>query len=214
MTRKQTNPCANVCRSRSSVVASESAPDAGSFGSRLHDGGDGLDPVFGEVLEALDDPQSHPAQQRQRRVPARGERLRRIADMGPTLVLVAGHVSDVMQTVLDPPVFSRQCQQRRRSGLSGGEGGDCEHRLDGLLAAHNAFARDATYLADAFPRRRQQVIQRGRRLDPARFNPTVTFLDRLGSCQVRGRRPRRRGGEMAGRPALYRPSMLAGCLSP
>ena len=188
--------------------------ESGSFGSRLYDGGDGLDPVFGEVLEALDDRQPHTAQQSQRRISARGERLRRIADMGPTLVLVAGHVSDVMQAVLDPPVFPRQCQQRRRSGLSGGEGGDGEYRLDGLLPAHDAFARDAAYLADAFPRRRQQVIQRGRRLDPARFNPTVTFLDRLGSCQVTGRRPWRRGGKMAGRPALYRPSMPAGCLSP
>src|SRR3954447_3506620 len=87
---------------------------SGSFGSPLQNGGDSLAAVFGEVLEALDDLQSHPAQQRQRRVAARREHLRGMADAGARLILTAGHVADVVQRVFDRPVSPRQRQQLRR----------------------------------------------------------------------------------------------------
>ena len=91
--------------------------------------------MFGKVLETPDGPQYHPPQQRQRRVPTSDERLRRIAEMSSGLVLAAGYIADVVQAVLYPPVFPRQCQQLRWSDMLGGEGGDCEQRLDGLRSA-------------------------------------------------------------------------------
>src|SRR3954468_17959298 len=89
---------------RAAPVTSVQVWKAGSFGSPLQNGGDSLAAVFGEVLEALDDLQSHPAQRRQRRVAARREHLRGIADAGARLILTAGHVADVMQPVFDRPV--------------------------------------------------------------------------------------------------------------
>ena len=131
----------------------------GSFGSLVHNDGDGLAAVFGEVFEALDDFQSDPAYQCQSGVTARREDLRRVADVGARLILAAGHVADVMQPVFDGPVRPRQRQQLGWPGLFGFEAGDRTHGLDRLPPAHDAFARDTADLRRSLPLRCQQITQ-------------------------------------------------------
>lgn len=52
-----------------------------------------------------------------------------------TVVLAEGHVADLEDTVLDPPVLSGQAEQCLGIGSIRRKGGDAVHRLGGGLAA-------------------------------------------------------------------------------
>ena len=90
-----------------------------------------------------------------------------------------------LRHTLDGPVRPRQRQQLRWLGLFGVQAGDRTHGLDSLSAAHDAFPRDAADLRRPLPLRCQQIAQRGGRLNPAGFDPAMTFLDGFRLSQVR-----------------------------
>ena len=107
--------------------------------------------MLGEVLEAFDHLVTQTAYDRQRGIAEGGEYLWSRTDMGPCLVFAAGDVADVMETVLDPPMRSRQDEQFLGSRLLRGQTGDRVDSLDGFLAAHDAFARDPADLRHTGP---------------------------------------------------------------
>jgi hypothetical protein len=69
-----------------------------------------------------------------------------MSGMSTGLVFAACDIAHVMKFVLDPPVRARQSKQFRGTGLLGGVTGNRVDRLNGFLAAHDAFARDAADL--------------------------------------------------------------------
>lgn len=140
--------------------------------------------VFGEVLKAFGHLVAWAAYDGQRGIAEGGEHLWGGPSVGPCLVFAAGDVADVMQTVLDPPMRPRQREQFVRSRLLSGQTGDRVDSLDGFLAAHDAFARDAADLRHTGPVRREEAVQRPGRLDLADLDPAVAFLDRFGVARV------------------------------
>ena len=80
---------------------------AGSFGSRLSDGVNCVLAVLGEVLEPFHGFESTPSNDRQRGVPNGGQHLWRVSGVGSGLILSAGDVAHVMQTVLNSPMLAR-----------------------------------------------------------------------------------------------------------
>jgi hypothetical protein len=73
----------------------------------LSNGVDGALAVLGEVLETFDGLETEATNDRQCGVSQGGEHLRSVAGIGPGLILSACDVANVVQSVLDTPVFPR-----------------------------------------------------------------------------------------------------------
>jgi hypothetical protein len=101
------------------------------------------------------------------------------------LVLAACDITHVMKFVLYSPMRARQRKQFSGTSLLGGVTGDCVHRLDGFLAAHDPFACDAADLPHPLPVRCQVFADRGCGFDLPGFDPAVTLLDGLGTPEIR-----------------------------
>jgi hypothetical protein len=145
--------------------------------------------MFGEVLEAFDGFESEPPEHGEHCIAQGRERLWRIARVRTRLILAAGYVAHVVQPVLDPPVFTRQCEQAFWSGFCSGQTGDGIDRLDALFAAHDTLAGHAADLGHAGPTRCQVVGDAGGGLQPAGLDPATAFIECLGLLEVRRRRP-------------------------
>jgi hypothetical protein len=184
---------------------------AGSFGSPAEDGVDGFLAVFGEVFDALDRLEAEPAQHCQCRVAQCGERLGRMTGVGAPLVFPVGNISDVVQAVLDAPVFTRQGEQGCGIGFISGQAGDGVDGFRGFFVTHDALARQAADLGQTTPGRCQVLGDAGGGLQATGLDPAVAFLDRLGLCEVRRRRPFRTGGNRARRPVRCPLSVPVGC---
>jgi hypothetical protein len=76
----------------------------GSFGSRSTNRVDGCEPMFGEMLEALDHFVSEPSYQGQGGITERGEYFRRMTGTGTRQIFATADITYVMKTILDAPV--------------------------------------------------------------------------------------------------------------
>lgn len=183
----------------------------GSFGSPTKDGVDGFLAVLSEVFDALDRLEAEPAQHCQCRVAQCGERLGCMTGVGASLVFPIGDIADVVQAVFDAPMFTRQGEQACGVGFICSQTGDGVDGFGGFFVTHDALARQAADLGQTTPGWCQVFGDTGGDLQETGLDPAVAFLDCLGLCEVRRRRPFRTGGNRARRPVQCPLSVPAGC---
>ena len=63
--------------------------------------------MLSEVFEPLDDRVTQAPYEREHGISERGEHLRRVSRVCPSLVFTAGHIAYVVQAILDAPVRAR-----------------------------------------------------------------------------------------------------------
>jgi len=100
------------------------------------------------------------------------------------VVLAEGHVTDIEDAVLDPPMLSDQAEQRLGIGSIRRKGGDAVYGLGGGFAAQRSLTNKLVRLGHVRPI--DVVAQRGAACQRACFDATVRFVGGHGGLTLGG----------------------------